>query len=155
MACQKFLLSWVGSGNGGLVVFYRDSEVSLVDAVAASCAVPVVWPSVTIKGRRYMDGGMRSGTNADLAVGYSRVLVLVPLPLPDNIPPVLGSNLQIEKALLESKGSQVRVISAGQAAITAMGANVLDPANRAASATAGLEQGEGLVETIREFWSDR
>jgi predicted acylesterase/phospholipase RssA len=34
----------------------RMSGVSLVDAVAASCAVPGIWPPVTIAGRRYMDG---------------------------------------------------------------------------------------------------
>ncbi|MGO8728014.1 MAG: patatin-like phospholipase family protein [Streptosporangiaceae bacterium] len=37
----------------------------LVDAVAASCAVPGVWPPVTIGGRRYVDGGVRSSDNAD------------------------------------------------------------------------------------------
>ena len=38
--------------------------------------MPGVFPPVTINGRRYMDGGMRSTTNADLAEGYERVLVV-------------------------------------------------------------------------------
>ena len=33
-------------------------------------------PPVTIKGRRYLDGGARSGTNADLAKGYDVVVVI-------------------------------------------------------------------------------
>lgn len=39
--------------------FDRGSGVDLVHAVAASCAVPLVWPAVTIDGRHYLDGGMR------------------------------------------------------------------------------------------------
>jgi NTE family protein len=50
-----------------MVTFAKDSGVDLVDAVAASCAVPGVWPPVTIDGSRYIDGGVRSGTNADMA----------------------------------------------------------------------------------------
>ena len=48
--------------------------------MAASCAVPGVYPPVTIDGRRYVDGGMRSAANADLAQGYDRVVVLAPIP---------------------------------------------------------------------------
>jgi predicted acylesterase/phospholipase RssA len=57
----------------------RASGVALVDAVAASCAVPGIWPPVTIAERRYMDGGVRSTTNADLARGSDRILILNPI----------------------------------------------------------------------------
>ena len=43
------------------------------------CAVPGVWPPVTIGGARYIDGGVWSLTNADLATGCDRVLVLAPI----------------------------------------------------------------------------
>ena len=46
--------------SGERVVFDRDSGVPLVDAVAASCAVPLVWPPVTIGDRRFIDGGVAS-----------------------------------------------------------------------------------------------
>src|ERR1700759_3995006 len=52
--------------------FSKDSGVALADAVAASCAVPGIWPPVTINGRRYNDGGISSATHADLARGYER-----------------------------------------------------------------------------------
>ncbi|MET0132050.1 MAG: patatin-like phospholipase family protein, partial [Kibdelosporangium sp.] len=52
--------------TGETRIFDRTSGVDLVAAVAASCAVPGVYPPVTIDGRRYMDGGMRTSTNADL-----------------------------------------------------------------------------------------
>jgi NTE family protein len=41
--------------------------------------VPGVWPPTTISGRRWIDGGVCSVTNADLAAGYERVVVLAPI----------------------------------------------------------------------------
>ena len=73
------VITAVAADDGEFVVFDRDAGVSLVDAVGASCAVPGVWPPVTINGRRYMDGGMRAPANVDLAAGYDRVVVLAPL----------------------------------------------------------------------------
>ena len=48
----------------------------LVDAVMASCAIPLIWPTVTVSGHRYMDGGMRSPVNLDLAPGTGPVIAL-------------------------------------------------------------------------------
>src|SRR3984957_1799820 len=64
----------VDTENGETRIFDRHSGTSLVDAVAASCAVPGVWPPVTLDDRRYMDGGVRSSDNADLARGYARIV---------------------------------------------------------------------------------
>jgi predicted acylesterase/phospholipase RssA len=75
---RRLLITAVDAETGEAVVFTRDSGVSLVDAVAASCAVPVVWPPVTIDGHRYIDGGVRSVANADLAAGCERVVVIAP-----------------------------------------------------------------------------
>lgn len=152
---QKLLITAVDAENGDFVVFDRNSGVSLVEAVAASCAVPLVWPPVRINGRLYMDGGMRSVTNADLAAGSDRVLILIPILPPEDQPPVLGSNLQVERALLEQQSSRVMVISGNEQSIAAMGPNVLDPAYRADSARAGLRQGEELAEEVAAFWSSR
>ncbi|MGW1029570.1 patatin-like phospholipase family protein [Streptomyces sp. NPDC002577] len=70
------------TSTGGTRLFDRTSGVSLVDAVAASCAVPGVWPPVTIGDARYIDGGVRTFTNLDLAADYARVLVIAPMPDP-------------------------------------------------------------------------
>ncbi|MCV7102014.1 patatin-like phospholipase family protein, partial [Mycobacterium palustre] len=64
--------------TGELVVFDRDSGVGLVDAVAASCAVPGAWPPVTIGERRYMDGGVASSVNLGVAGDCGAAVVLVP-----------------------------------------------------------------------------
>ena len=69
----------VNARTGQFVVFDAAGEAGLVDAVAASCAVPGVWPPVTIGGRRFVDGGVRSAANADLAAGYERVLIVAPV----------------------------------------------------------------------------
>lgn len=58
-------------------------EVALADAVAASSAIPVVFRPYPIADSLYVDGGVASGTHADLVLGSSRpldlVLVLAPL----------------------------------------------------------------------------
>ena len=66
---RRLLVTAVDAASGEFVVFDAGSGVSLVDAVGASCAVPGVWPPVTVGGRRFVDGGVRSPVNADLAAG--------------------------------------------------------------------------------------
>lgn len=119
----------------------------IIDAVAASCAVPLVWPPVTIGGRRYMDGGMRSATNADLAAGYERVVVLAPLPRGAGWLPAAAA-----PAAELRRGAQVVVVSPDAAARAAIGRNVLDPARRAAAARAGLAQAAGAADAVRQVW---
>src|ERR1039458_6901587 len=50
---RRMLLVAVDAETGQTRVFDRQSGVELIDAVAASCAVPGVWPPVSIGGRRY------------------------------------------------------------------------------------------------------
>jgi NTE family protein len=69
----------VDAHTGELAAFDRDWGVDLVDAVTASTALPGLVPTVSINGARYIDGGVRSADNADLASGYANVLVLSPL----------------------------------------------------------------------------
>ncbi|GAA5534290.1 patatin-like phospholipase family protein [Deinococcus aluminii] len=136
----------VDAGSGEERVFDRDSGVPLVLAVAASCAVPGVWPPVTIGEHRYMDGGVRSVTNADLASGYGRVLVLSLLGLEG------AQTLPLEAARLRESGAAVHVVGPDAASLEAIGPNVLDPARRPATAQAGLEQGRRLAAEIKAFW---
>ena len=69
----------VDARTGEFVVFDAAGDAGLVDAVGASCAVPGVWPPVTIGDRRFVDGGVRSVANADLAAGYERVVIVAPV----------------------------------------------------------------------------
>ncbi|MFI5934506.1 patatin-like phospholipase family protein [Actinoplanes sp. NPDC051494] len=145
---QRIQLPAVDVGTGRSVVFDRESGVSLADAVAASCAVPGVWPPVEIDGRRYMDGGLRSGTNGDLAAGAARILVIQPA-LAD-APALWGPTLAEEIDAL--KPAEVHAINADQASIDAFGPNPLSPATRAASARAGFAIGRAQAAEVAAFW---
>ena len=133
----------VDAENGQQRVFDNDSGVSLVDAVAASCAVPGIWPPATIDGCRYVDGGVRSVANADHAAGASRVLVIVPLGAVEPFPSDVPLERSIEK--LRARGARVAVIEPDEASRAAVGSNALDPATRRPAAEAGRTQGRGLT----------
>ena len=147
---QRLLIVAFDTETGEEYMMDRTSGVLLVDAVAASCAVPGIWPPVTIAGHRYMDGGVRSATNADLAHGYDRILILNPLGANANF---LGAGLDSEVATLEREESQVLVIAADAASTTAIGLNPLDPATRQPSALAGRLQGRELSTLVAELWT--
>ena len=140
----------VDAEDGEYRVFDRNSGVDFTDAVMASTAVPGTWPVVTIGGRRYMDGGMRSLTNADLANGAEHVLILAPLGYSENNP-VIG-HLRAEVRQLEAAGATVTVIVPDTASLAAIGDNVLDPARAPSSARAGLEQGLALGRSLLPIW---
>ena len=141
------LLTAVEAGSGRPTVFTKDSGVDLVDAVAASCAVPGVWPPVTIGDHRYIDGGVRSVTNADLAAGCDRVLVITPLLA--GAPQPWG-DLDDEIARLSPAG--VRVIHADEASTAAFGTNPLSPSTRGPAARRGREIGRSEAAAVGSFW---
>ena len=62
----------VDAESGELRVFDAKSGVALERGVAASCCVPGIFAPVSIEGRRYVDGGVLSGTHADLALEQRR-----------------------------------------------------------------------------------
>jgi NTE family protein len=129
----------VDCGSGEMTAFDSGSGVSLIDAVGASCAVPGVWPPVTINGRRYMDGGVRSSDNADLAAGAERIVVISPMGMNTELPTWLP--LRDVVAGLTADGASVTVISPDAASVAAIGTQPLDPATRVPAATAGRAQG--------------
>ncbi|GAA0431048.1 patatin-like phospholipase family protein [Leifsonia naganoensis] len=145
---HPLLIPAVDTATGDLRVFDRDSGVSLVDAVAASCAVPGVWPPVAIDGTLYMDGGTRTSANADLAAGADRILILVPGPEESPMGAALPA---VELAALEP--ARVHAIFADDASLAAIGVNPLDPSTRPASARAGRELGRRVASQVAAFWN--
>jgi NTE family protein len=147
---QRLLITAVDAQTGECGTFSADSGASLVDAVAASCAVPGIWPPVTIGGRRWMDGGMRSAANADLAAGYARVVVLAPI--------VRGyrttmPGVSAQRQELARQGSRVALVTPDRAALTAIGRNMLDAARRASAARAGYAQAPAVAADVARVWS--
>jgi NTE family protein len=132
--------------TGELVVLDRDSGVGLVDAVAASCAVPAAWPPVTIGDRRYMDGGIGSTINLDVADDCATAVVLVPTGESTPSPFGAGSAAEINGF----RGAALGVF-ADEESLAAFGPNPLDPDCRPASARAGRAQGRREAAAVAAF----
>jgi NTE family protein len=144
---QRLFITAVDAESGELRVFNRHSGVDLVHAVAASCAVPGVWPTVEIEGHNYMDGGMRSIANADLAAGADPVLILVP-GLADG-----PSGAVIPQSELDALApARIHVVYADAESIAAFGSNPLDPAVRRPAALAGFALGQRVAAEVAAFW---
>ncbi|HXO51269.1 MAG TPA: patatin-like phospholipase family protein, partial [Mycobacterium sp.] len=122
-------ISAIDTETGELVTFDRDSGVGLVDAVAASCAVPGVWPPVTIGDRRYMDGGVGSSVNMAMANDCDVAVALVPSGR--SAPSPFGGAAAEE---VEALGGSAFGVFADDESLAAFGPNPLDPACRKPSA---------------------
>jgi NTE family protein len=133
----------VDAHSGERRAFDAASGVDLVDAVAASSAVPGVWPPVTIGSTRYVDGGIYSSCNADLSVGFGRVLILAPMPDPA---------LEDEVVAIQETGRAL-VVTPDKDSLAAFGVAPLDPAVRAPAALAGFAQGSRSAGDVLEFWN--
>ncbi len=142
---RDLVVTAVDAATGELAAFGPGGDVGLEDAVNASCAVPCVYPPIPIGGRTYLDGGMRSGANADLAAGCDPVVVLSPLDR--SVGPLRSARQQ-----LADLGVPHLVITPDDAARAAIGRNVLDPAARPGSARAGHAQAAAHVARVRELW---
>jgi NTE family protein len=133
---RPMILVAVNAHTGQVVAFDRDSGVDLVDAVTASTAMPGLAPTHNINGTRYINGGVRSAENADLASGYANVVVLSPFGgRSGTLPPG-----QVEG--LRKQGSRVEVITPDADSLAAMGTNQMDPATRIPAARTGFAQGK-------------
>jgi NTE family protein len=156
---RLMIVTALNAHTGELAAFDRESGVNLVDAVTASTALPGLVPTVSINGARYIDGGVRSTENADLASGYANVVVLSPLggrsrTAPDRgtgpagrfeglrRPPEWGTDLASQVEALRKQGSHVEVVTPDAGSRAAMGTNQMDPATRIPAARAGFAQGK-------------
>jgi NTE family protein len=149
----------VDAHTGELAAFDRDSGVDLVDAVTASTALPGMAPTHNVNGTHYINGGVRSADNADLASGYANVVVLSPFGGRSQTPPERGTDpagqfeglrrppewgtdLASQVDALRQQGSHVEVITPDADSRAAMGTNQMDPATRIPAARAGFAQGK-------------
>ncbi|HEY2505968.1 MAG TPA: patatin-like phospholipase family protein [Streptosporangiaceae bacterium] len=145
---RNLKITAVDARTGEFVVFDSAGEAGLVDAVGASCAVPGVWPPVTIGDRRFVDGGMRSVANADLAAGFERVVIVAP------VATGVGhlTSPRRQAAELTAAGARVVLIQPDRAAVHAIGHNVLDLSRRAAAAAAGRAQAAAEAAQLMQVW---
>jgi NTE family protein len=136
---RDLLITALDIATGALVIWNKDTEASLLEAVASSCATPMLAPPTTIGGHRYMDAGPRSATNAQLAAKHDCIVVLA-VARPGPLGPLDG-----EMTDLRAGGSRVELVLPDAAAAAAIFPNVLDVTRRAACAEAGEIQGRALA----------
>ncbi len=142
---DRLVVTAVEVATGELRGLDARSGASLLEAVAASCAVPGVYPPVPLEGRAHVDGGARSYANADLARDCERVLVLAP------VDRAIGP---MRRAGEQLAGVRHEVVRPDEASRAAIGRNVLDPARRHLSAEAGRAQAAAVADRVRALWED-
>lgn len=144
---QRMLrVTGIDIATGELVVFDNDSGVDLVDAVAASCAVPAAWPPVTIGGRRFMDGGVGSAVNMAAVPDCDVAVALVPSAA--DAPSPWGTPAAEE---IDAFPGATLAMFADSESLAAFGPNSLDPACRRPSAEAGRVQGRREAHRVARF----
>jgi NTE family protein len=154
---RRYECTAIDTADGSLQVWNKDSGVELERAVASSCTVPGIFPPVTIRGRRYMDGGMRSPTNADLAKGYDTVVVVAVTAGPRNndMARRFGEILDKEVEVLRDSGAKVELIIPDEKSLEAFGLNLMDSSRRVDAAKAGIRQGQADAGKLRSAWNQR
>lgn len=79
----KLLIAATDIDTAQRVVFGEDdtSDVDISEAAAASTAIPLLYAPREIGKRHYLDGGLRSTTNIDIAIAHGAKLVICVNPL--------------------------------------------------------------------------
>jgi NTE family protein len=142
----------------------RAPDATVGKAVAASSAVPGYFRPVSIGGRRYVDGGVRSMTNLDLVAGASLDLVIVSSPLSQaSARPALAADtlmrqtlragLRAEVAALRRTGVPVVPIEPDRRIAQTMGLNPMDARPRGAvSRVTRVQVARWLAEHVQGRW---
>ncbi|MEV4238871.1 MULTISPECIES: patatin-like phospholipase family protein [unclassified Nocardia] len=140
---DRLLVVTVDAASGERTIFDKHGRAPLPDAVVASRAMPGVYSPMTIGDRRFMDGGMYSAVNADLARGAEVVLTIHPLahlfPTAD-----LDAELRPATSLL---------ISPDKRTINAFGADLHDREHWIPSFRAGFAQADVEAARLQGIWS--
>lgn len=137
----------IDAETGELLVWNASTGKPLSLAIAASCSVPCAFPPVHIDGRTFVDGGLGSSTNAEIAEGCARVVILDPLGNTFG----LKSPLNEERKSLEIRGSRTLAILPDRQVGNAIGKNFLDLSRCASIAKLGIEQGQATAQGAWNF----
>jgi NTE family protein len=141
--------------SGEARAFSKDDGVPIEIAVAASCAVPGLFPTVTIDGRQYTDGGVRSWTSGDFVARIQPdvSLVIAPAGLPGpGVRGLAARQAVVEIDRLRAAGTRTELVTLDERA-QASAANLMDPAAVAASCDAGEAQGRRIAKDIGALWT--
>ena len=124
------------AASGRPAFFSHSQPADLARAVAASCAIPGVFPAVRIDGRLHLDGGLRSPANLDVVASATSVIALAPLG---------GSVRAYRRPAMQAKAlgrrAAVALLRPDERSRKAMGSDLLASHRNSAAAAAGREQG--------------
>jgi NTE family protein len=147
----------VDRGSGRRVVFGTPEapEATVGEAVQASCSIPWVFRPVTIRGREYVDGGVWSIANLDVAPAERgmRVLCLNPtqdleiaLTSPLGFARAIGSaGTALELATLRRRGVKVRSVGPGPEPARFMARGLMNGRFASEVLLGGYRQGRALA----------
>lgn len=151
----RFRAASVNADTGLVHAWSAQDGIPLAVAAACSTAAPGVAPPVAVAGSVWVDGGVRSNTNADLLLelgnddrapivtGPGKVLILTPVPSED---------LAREKAVLVEHGHRVHVLTATR--FYTAPTDLLDPAFIDIATTAGAGQAQDVAAELKTWWDD-
>jgi NTE family protein len=152
-----FRCTAIDTDTGDLVVWDEGSGVPLLHAVASSCSVPQLFPTVTIKGRRYTDGGILSHLNATAAPPTDVLVALSCHPLGSQGARV-DSALAASVARMDADLAQLRETRRLVAVEPDFGdgetpANLMDPNLAIQALQIGKRQAEREAAAIQAAWN--
>ena len=158
---DQFRATTVNARTGQLRVWDASSGAPLQRAIAASTAAPCIWPPITINGERYIDGGVRSMLNADLAIGSDIVIAVscFPLTARDKAAPAFFAAMNAaplaELDAVRGSGATLAVVEPNSEFVVLtkhgsamMDGNLVPEAYRLGQITALAE-----VESVRRLWN--
>jgi NTE family protein len=145
----------VRRSSGRRVVFGAPGapDASVAAAVEASCAVPWLFAPVMIGGQEYVDGGVWSATNIDVAPAGLETQVLCLAPTAGvagsarlgAVRRAARSAALVEALALRRRGAAVRTVAPDAACATAIGPDLMDRSRRDPVHAAGYRQGVALA----------
>lgn len=148
---ERFACTAVDCDSGEFKLWTHADEVPLGHGVASSCSVPGIFAPIRIRDRLWMDGGMRSGTNADKAAGHQRVLIVAVVTAAAR--EASKPRLEREMAAIRAAGGKVELIIPDDASAETFGVNLMNASRRAENTEAGMRQGRVEAKRLMSFWN--
>jgi len=142
---RRLLITAVDTEIGQRHTWDRASGVPLVPAVASSMAFPAASPPITVNGRRYMDGGLWSATNADLAAGARTLVVIEPLAH-------LFPREPLRQELAAAAAETLATITPDPPAVAAFGPDLYNRTAWRPAYAAGARQAAELAPRLHATW---
>lgn len=142
---RDLVLTAVDANTGELQMWSPGGAATLAEALASTTCVPGVFPPIPIAGRNYIDGGIRSSVNADLALPADVIVIVEPLA---HIFPRTPSDRELGSA------REISIIPDADA-IAAFGTDLFDRGALTPAFEAGVRQAADAAPRLKDVWPTR